>query len=357
MKKTINFLIIMGIMGICCVSLLTNNAYGLIEPGDLFPSMGFDLTLHKTSSRYLGIKKAREIDISEIDAPVLIVEILSVYCVSCMSQTAYDRELFSMIETNVKTKGKVKMIGIGVGNNLREINNFIEEFTVPYPVFPDYKFVHYNQVGQVRTPFKIFLRKRRDKRFEVIKTELGMNEDYEKTFNTVIDIMEGRYKGEKKEEPALSEEKSIDSALVDDYLKEWLNQRGEPLTVKELFDDSGRVVFKIGSREEMYAVVINKVSTCDVCSEVQFIYIIDRFGNVLDLISIHLSKLYNELFTEDDVAEIRNRLVSRNVRENIPFNADVDAISSATITSGLIYDSINKGGRIFDLLIEKGFIK
>ncbi|MBW1888315.1 MAG: hypothetical protein JRI52_08205 [Deltaproteobacteria bacterium] len=357
MKERINCLVIVGVLVMCCLYLLTGNAYGVIEPGDRFPTMRFDLTLHKMSSRYFGIKKAKEIDISEINARVLIVEVLSVYCVSCMSQTAYDRELFSMILTNEKTAGKVKMIGIAAGNNLREVNSFIEEFSVPYPVFPDYKFSRYDMVGQVRTPFKIFLLKDRGRTFEVVKTEAGANENVEETFRTIVAIMEGEYQEKKEEDPVLSGPQPVDSALVDSYLQEWLSQRGESGKVKELFKDTGRVVYQIGSDEDIYAIVINRLSTCDVCTEVQFIYMIDRSGNVLDLIPIHLSKLYNERFNEEDIAEIKKRIVSRNVRETIPFNSEVDAISSATITSGLIYDSINKGGRIFDLLIEKGFIK
>ena len=197
MKKTINFLILIGIQMICCISLITGTAFGLIKPGDIFPEMHCDLTLHKTSPKYFGFKKAKEINISEIKADVLMVEVLSVYCVSCMSQTAYDRELFAMIEGNKKTAGKVKMIGIGAGNNLREVNKFIREFGVPYPVFPDYKFSQYNQVGQVRTPFKIFLRKKSSGEFIVMKTEMGANENVQRTFETIVDILEGKYTGEK----------------------------------------------------------------------------------------------------------------------------------------------------------------
>lgn len=356
MKKTVNFLIAAGILMIFGICLLTGTAHGLIKPGELFPRMRFDLSLHKDSSKYFGLKKDKEIDISEINAEVLMVEVLSVYCVSCMSQTAYDRELYSMIEENKKTAGKVKMIGIGAGNNLREVNKFIDEFSVPYPVFPDYTFAQYNQVGQVRTPFKVLLRKRGGE-FEIIKTEMGANEDVEGTFRTIVAILEGRYQEKKKEESITAEIKPIDPSLVEQLLKEWLDQRGEPKKVKGLFEDSGMMVYRIGSEEEIYAVLVNRLSTCDVCKEVQFIYTMDRLGNVLDIIPIHLSKLYNETFDGNDVAKVKQHIVSRNVRENIPFNSDVDAITSATITSGLIYDSINKGGKIYDMLIEKGYIK
>ena len=162
---------------------------------------------------------------------------------------------------------------------------------------------------------------------------------------------------EEKIDKASMEIEPIDQALIDKLLKEWLNQRGETTKIKELFEESGKIVYKIGSKEDIFAILINRVSTCDVCKPVQFIYIIDRFGAVIDLIPIHFSKLYNAPFTEDDIIKIKKGLIARNVREGITFTPQVDAITSATITSGLVYDSINKGAKIYDILIEKGFIK
>jgi len=144
--------------------------------------------------------------------------------------------------------------------------------------------------------------------------------------------------------------------VVDQLLKEWLDRNGETLSVNALFEESGMRVFKIGSKEKQFAVLVNRVSTCDVCKEVQFLYVMDRLGNVKDLIPIHLSKLYNETFTEEEVSKIMGNISARNVRETIPFNPAVDAVTSATITSGLVYDSINKGALIYRRLIEKGFI-
>jgi hypothetical protein len=338
--------------------LSTNKTFGLIKPGDLFPEMDFDITLNKTAQKYLRIKKkGREIELSDIKADIILIEVLSVYCVSCMSQTSYDRELFLMIEDNENTVGRVKLIGIAAGNNLREVNKFVEEFNVPYPVFPDFKFSKYDQVGQVRTPFKIFLLKRPDNKFQVMKTELGVNENVKDTFDTIVNILEGSYYIEEKFEMASAEIKPIDQAWIDSLLKEWLTLKGETILIKELFEDSGRIVHKIGSEEDIFAILINRPSTCDVCEPVQFIYMIDRFGTVLDLIPIKLSKLYNASFDENDIIKIKKGLIARNVREGITFTPQVDAISSATITSGLVYDSIKKGKEIYELLIEKGFIQ
>lgn len=357
MKKTINFPIIILIIIIFCIPLHTAKTYGLVKPGDLFPEMDFDITLNKTAQKYLSIKKGRKFRLSEIKADVLIIEVLNVHCVSCMSQTSYDRELFSMIKDSKITTGKVKMIGIAAGNNLREVDRFIDEFNILYPIFPDFKFSKYNQVGQVRTPFKIFLFRKPNKRFQVVKTESGVNENVQETFDTIVNILEGKRPIEKKIEIASIEMKPIDQALVDKLLKEWLNQRGEPITIKKLFEESGRIVYKIGSKEDIFAILINRVSTCDVCKPVQFLYIIDRLGTVIDLIPIQLSKLYNTSFDENDILKIKKGLISRNIREGITFTPQVDAVTSATITTGLVYDSINKGITIYDLLIERDFIK
>ncbi|MGA1842552.1 MAG: TlpA family protein disulfide reductase [bacterium] len=357
MKKTTKFFIIIIASIICCIVFSTGRIYGLIGPGDLFPEMDFDITLNKTAQKYLKTKKGREISLSDIKADIIMIEVLSVYCVSCMSQTSYDRELFLMIEDNENTAGKVKMIGIAAGNNMREVNKFVEEFNVPYPVFPDFKFSKYDQIGQVRTPFKIFLLKRPDNKFQVMKTELGVNENVKDTFDTIVDILEGKHYLDKKIETAATEPKPIDQAWIDNLLKEWLTLRGETISIKELFEDSGRIVYKIGSKEDIFAILINRPSTCDVCEHVQFIYMIDRLGTVLDLIPIKLSKLYNASFDENDIIKIKKGLIARNVREGITFTPQVDAISSATITSVLVYDSINKGAKIYDLLLERGFIQ
>ena len=328
----------------------------MIKPGDIFPKMSFDLSSNKKAQEYLGLRRAKEIEIQEINADLVIVEVLSVYCVSCMSQTAYDKELYAMIEENKSTAGKVKMIGIAVGNNLREVSRFVDEFEVPYPVFTDFKFLKYDQIGQVRTPFKIFLLKESDQKYYVIRTEVGLREDVKKTFGTIVSMLDGKYSIDQKQDMDATKIASIEQGVVDDLLKEWLSQKGESLVIKKLFIESGMTVFEIG-RKKQFAVLINRVSICDVCKEVQFIYIIDSLGNVVDLLPIHLSKLYNERFNDEDIKKIRGLIISRNVRENIPFNPGVDAVTSATITSSLLNDSINKGAQIYDLLLEKGLIQ
>jgi len=248
------------------------------------------------------------------------------------------------------------MIGIAVGNNRSEVNKFIQKYSTPYPVFIDPIFSKYDQIGNVRTPFKIFLKKINNK-FLIMKTEMGVNKNIEETFKTITSLLKEEYGDEKEVELATIEKKPIDKVVVDNLLKKWLLHRRDVNKVEELFEDSGRTVYKIGTKELMFAVVINRVSVCDVCKDVQFIYIIDHSGNVLDLLPIQLSKKYNILFAHDDTAKVKKSLVLKNVNEDILYDSKVDAITSATITTGLVYDSINKGSTVYELLREKGFIQ
>jgi len=45
-------------------------------------------------------------------------------------------EMFRKIEGDVKLKGKVKLIGIGVGNSAFEVNHFKKDLQYPVSAFP-----------------------------------------------------------------------------------------------------------------------------------------------------------------------------------------------------------------------------
>ncbi len=58
-------------------------------------------------------------------------------------------------------RSKVRFIGIGAGNNEREVANFKERHEVPFPLIPDQRFSFYDAIGEPGgTPFMLILKKR-----------------------------------------------------------------------------------------------------------------------------------------------------------------------------------------------------
>ena len=67
----------------------------------------------------------------------------------------------------------MKLIGIGAGNNLLEIEVFKQNYNIPFPIFPDENFKIHKALGEVRTPSFIALKMEGDGSHEIVHTHLG----------------------------------------------------------------------------------------------------------------------------------------------------------------------------------------
>jgi hypothetical protein len=91
----------------------------------------------------------------------------------------------------------------------------------------------------------------------------------------------------------------------------------------------------------------SRASLCDICHDSHFFYILDQDGIIQDFFPLQLTKLGNVPWTDEDTAKIKKQISGRNIFDAFPFNPKADAVSTATMSSSLVYESLNSGKKVF----------
>jgi peroxiredoxin len=141
--------------------------------GGKLPVISLPIPKNPTERTYLGLSGEGNFKISRIKAQAVLIKIFNLYCPICQSTASAMAELYDQIENHPNLKDKIKLIGIGVGNSLLEVEIFKQNNRIPFPIFPDEDFRIHKTLGEVRTPFFIAIRMERDGSPEIVHTHLG----------------------------------------------------------------------------------------------------------------------------------------------------------------------------------------
>ena len=331
-----------------------------------FPDLNFTQVLSKGEKVYLGIPQKKRFSFKEIRGELILVEFISTYCVTCQKQAPIFNELFSSVEKDLQLKGKVKIIGVAAGNNLRETEIFKKHYGIPYPILSDPEFDVHAAVGSPRTPFTIWVRKDTQGRGVVVSTHLGlMNlqgllEETKATLQYDLALLRPRegtiYEGDALM-PPLGEEELLAKA------KEGMESTGgkvlqiQKLTLKDGdWVYSGKVDFET-YQKNLFAKLASRRAVCDICHDTFFIYTFDSEGKIIDIVPVQLTKIANLPWTEEDIKKLRARTIGKSILNPFPFDPNVDSVSGATITAVLVFDSLSKAKGVFEKLKKEGYVK
>jgi thiol-disulfide isomerase/thioredoxin len=142
--------------------------------GDILPDISLTVPKKMQEIGYLGIEEKKgSFTLREIQADVLIIEIFSMYCPYCQKEAPVVNELYQLIQKKQDLKNKVKIIGIGAGNSLFEVNAFRDLYSVPFPLFSDIDFAVHQVLGEVRTPYFIAIKVNKGGSHKVIYSQVG----------------------------------------------------------------------------------------------------------------------------------------------------------------------------------------
>jgi hypothetical protein len=340
--------------------------------GDIFPPHSFPPPTSSEDRDYLGLTEAKPFTIGDIKADLVVVELLNVYCTSCQKQAPIYSEVFTMVEKDSSTKDRVKWMGVGIGNNEREVAFFRKARGVSFPIVTDLRFDLYEAVGGkggIRTPFTLLVRKDEKGRGIIVDSHMGFRRDKEEIIEEIKAALQydlAYLKIEEGKRAVLPATERLKPPLSDDQL---LKKIGEGmagpggaaeeirrLSPEEEYLYAARVKTQEGE-QQFFAKVVSWPPVCDICHDIHFIYIFDGAGKITNFIPIHLTKYGNREWTQSDIDTMKSRLIGRSLLEPFEFNRDVDAITRATITSVVIFHRLNKGKDLYTTLMRQGLVK
>jgi peroxiredoxin len=135
--------------------------------------------------KYLGLSPTVErFSLDNVQADILVLDFFDMYCHVCQSRARHMNEFYKLVESR-GLSGRVRILGIGVGDTPKEVTVFKEKFGLPFPVFPDRTGSFSRQFGKIRVP-NIIVLKRRVGHFEVVYQESSLPDNPEQFLSKVL---------------------------------------------------------------------------------------------------------------------------------------------------------------------------
>jgi thiol-disulfide isomerase/thioredoxin len=340
--------------------------------GDLFPSYAFPPPTSSQDLTYLGLTEQKPFSLGDVQAELIVLELLNIYCTSCQKQAPIYNEIYALVEKDPIMKGKVKWMGVGIGNNENEVEFFRKSKDIPFPILTDTKFKLYEAIGGpggIRTPLTILVRKDNKGRGIVVDSHMGFRRDKDEIVEGIkaalqydiayLEVQEGKrvtLPVTEKLKPPISDEELLAKIKAEMVAAGGVVEEIRRIPPEDEYLFVGKLKINGGERK-LFAKVVSWPPVCDICHDIHFVYLFDQEGKITGFIPLHLTKFGNRVWDEKDIQAMKNRLIGRSILQPFEFNRDVDAVSRATITSIVIFQRLDKGKEIYTALMKQGYLK
>jgi len=152
------------------------------------PTIGdssFSAPQTESERNYLGLPSSIDrFFLNDVRADIVVVDFFDMYCHVCQTRAPHMNEFYKLVQSR-KLSGRVKILGVGVGDTVKEVTVFKEKFELPFPVFPDRSGSFSKQFGKIKVPNVIVFKKRLG-HFEIVYQDASLPDNPEHFLATVL---------------------------------------------------------------------------------------------------------------------------------------------------------------------------
>jgi len=312
-----------------------------VRAGEPFPDLTFQELLAPGDYAALGLAATSgPVRLSQVEGELLVLEFFNKYCLTCWRQ-APQLQTFSELLEPGDLGGRVRILSVGAGNSAKELEGFRREFQLEYPLAPDPGFEQYYALGEPGgTPCTAFLL-RQGGRWVLADFHVGFYGDVELLARSRI-LLKGWDAPPARAAAPGGAEAPAQEVLVRDFLS---RVAGTPATAEPVTLTDGSTAWRaLGANGEplgLFARVARREPVCDLCHTIHFVFAFDDDATVRGFEPLYVTKFGNALWTPEDADRLRARLLGRRV-DDLAFDPEVDAVTSATMSSALIFDEVRR---------------
>jgi hypothetical protein len=323
---------------------------GVFRPantGTLF-QVPLDGPLTPEERAYLGLSKEGPFAIADLAPDLLVLEVFNVSCYACSLMAPVMDEVYRLVAADEGLRGRVRFLGIGAGNTLPQVRQFRERYDIPFPALPDPEFAAYDALGNTEgTPYLLLRTKGAGGAVEA-RYHVGHIPKPERVVEEISSALAGvPPAGAALQAAAGAAWRQLPPPLAEAELRERLvaaaaeaGLPGAAVTPVKLGDET-YYRLAAGGRQ-LWASVAGRSKVCNVCHDIFFIVVFGDDGKVVNLAPIEITKYKNVPLDAADVAFLKGRVVGRFLTQEIVFDPEVDAVSTATMSSALVFDTLRR---------------